>query len=53
VGRNAEELVRKVKAFIHVRNNPTQACPAKWDEGSKTLDLNKAKDMVGKVGDFS
>lgn len=53
VGRNADELLRKVKACIHVRNNPTHACPAKWDEGAKTLDLTKAKDMVGKVADYS
>ncbi len=47
VGRNAVELVRKVKAAIHVRNNPGQVCPAKWDEGSETL--APSLDLVGKI----
>ena len=47
VGRNASELVRKVKAAIHVRNNPGQVCPAKWEEGSETL--APSLDLVGKI----
>ena len=47
VGRNAEELVRKVKAAIHVRNNPGQVCPAKWDEGAETL--APSLELVGKI----
>jgi peroxiredoxin (alkyl hydroperoxide reductase subunit C) len=47
VGRNAAELVRKVKAAIHVRNNPGQVCPAKWDEGAETL--APSLDLVGKI----
>ena len=47
VGRNAKELVRKVKAAIHVRNNPGEVCPAKWEEGSKTL--APSLDLVGKI----
>ena len=47
VGRNAKELVRKVKAAIHVRNNPGQVCPAKWEEGSETL--APSLDLVGKI----
>ena len=49
VGRNAEELLRKLKAFKHVRENPTNVCPAKWQPGKKTL--TPGKDLVGKVGD--
>ena len=49
VGRNADELVRKLKAFIYVRENPAEVCPAKWEAGKKTL--KPGKDIVGKVFD--
>nr|MDT0527105.1 redoxin domain-containing protein [Streptomyces sp. DSM 41633] len=32
IGRNAAELVRKVKAAQYVRNHPGEVCPAKWEE---------------------
>ncbi len=47
VGRNATELVRKIKAAQYVRNNPGQVCPAKWEEGSDTL--APSLDLVGKI----
>jgi len=47
VGRNAAELVRKIKAAQYVRNNPGQVCPAKWEEGSETL--APSLDLVGKI----
>lgn len=47
VGRNAKELVRKLKGFVHVYTNPAEVCPANWDEGDKTL--KPGKDLVGKV----
>lgn len=47
VGRNAEELVRKIKAAIYVREHPGQVCPAKWEEGSATL--APSIDLVGKI----
>ena len=49
VGRNSDELLRKLKAFKYVRENPAQVCPAKWQPGKKTL--TPGKDLVGKVGD--
>ena len=49
VGRNADELLRKLKAFAHVRNNPEQACPAKWDDGQKTL--TPSEKLVGRVAE--
>lgn len=49
VGRNSDELLRRLKAFKHVRENPTHVCPAKWSPGKKTL--TPGKDLVGKVGD--
>jgi NADH-dependent peroxiredoxin subunit C len=47
VGRNAEELVRKLEANVHLMKHPDKACPAKWTKGSKTLKPNST--MVGKV----
>jgi len=47
VGRNAAELVRKVKAAQYVRNHPGEVCPAKWEEGESTL--APSLDLVGKI----
>ena len=47
VGRNAAELVRKIKAAQYVRNHPGEVCPAKWEEGETTL--APSFDLVGKI----
>ena len=47
MGRNATELVRKVKAGVYVRNHPGEVCPAKWEEGEATL--APSIDLVGKI----
>ncbi|AZA13190.1 alkyl hydroperoxide reductase subunit C [Corynebacterium choanae] len=47
VGRNAAELVRKVKAAQYVRNHPGEVCPAKWEEGEDTLE--PSFDLSGKL----
>ena len=47
VGRNAAELVRKIKAAQYVRAHPGQVCPAKWEEGAETL--APSLDLVGKI----
>lgn len=47
VGRNMDELVRKIKAFQYVRENPAEVCPAKWEPGRKTL--KPSEKLVGKV----
>ncbi len=47
VGRNAEELVRKMKANVYLMNHPEEACPAKWEPGKKTL--RPSEDIVGRV----
>jgi peroxiredoxin (alkyl hydroperoxide reductase subunit C) len=47
VGRNANELVRKIRAAQYVRNNPGQVCPAAWEEGAETL--APSLDLVGKI----
>lgn len=45
VGRNATELVRKVKAAVYVREHPDQVCPAHWEQGDETL--NPGIKLVG------
>lgn len=47
VGRNADELVRKMEANVHLAAHPAEACPAKWKPGAKTL--TPSEKMVGKV----
>ena len=47
IGRNATELVRKVKAAQYVRNHPGEVCPAAWEEGEETL--APSLDLVGKI----
>jgi peroxiredoxin (alkyl hydroperoxide reductase subunit C) len=47
VGRNAAELVRKMEANVHLIANPSEACPANWTPGAKTL--RPGKDIVGNV----
>ena len=47
IGRNAEELLRKVKAAQYVASHPGEVCPAKWNEGSATL--TPSFDLVGKI----
>lgn len=37
LGRNSEELLRKIRALQFMRENPGTACPAKWVIWSKTL----------------
>src|SRR5690606_22091351 len=37
IGRNATELIRKVKAAQYVAAHPGEVCPAKWEEGDSTL----------------
>ena len=47
IGRDASDLVRKVKAAQYVRENPGQVCPARWEEGADTLE--PSIDLVGKI----
>jgi peroxiredoxin (alkyl hydroperoxide reductase subunit C) len=47
IGRNATELLRKVKAAQYVAKHPGEVCPAKWEEGQKTL--APSLDLVGKI----
>lgn len=47
VGRNADELLRKIKAAQYVRAHPGEVCPAAWEEGEATL--APSLDLVGKI----
>jgi NADH-dependent peroxiredoxin subunit C len=47
IGRDASELLRKVKAAQYVASHPGEVCPAKWKEGDKTL--APSLDLVGKI----
>ncbi|WP_053368533.1 alkyl hydroperoxide reductase subunit C [Bacillus sp. FJAT-27245] len=47
IGRDASTLINKIKAAQYVRNNPGEVCPAKWEEGAKTL--KPSLDLVGKI----
>ncbi|MCE3403501.1 peroxiredoxin, partial [Staphylococcus aureus] len=46
-GRDASTLAHKIKAAQYVRKNPGEVCPAKWEEGAKTL--QPGLDLVGKI----
>ncbi len=47
IGRDASELMRKLKAAQYVAAHPGQVCPAKWKEGAATL--TPSLDLVGKI----
>nr|WP_287411728.1 redoxin domain-containing protein [Pseudodesulfovibrio sp.] len=47
VGRNADELVRKMEANTYLKDHPAEACPARWTPGEKTL--TPSEKLVGKV----
>lgn len=47
VGRNAEELFRKVQALQFVHEHGDEVCPAKWQPGAETL--KPSLDLVGQL----
>ena len=47
IGRNADELLRKVEAAQFVATHPGDVCPAKWKKGAETL--QPSIDLVGKL----
>lgn len=47
IGRNAEELVRKIQAAQFVAAHDGEVCPAKWTPGAETL--KPGLDLVGKI----
>lgn len=47
VGRNAEELLRRVEALQFVAEHGDEVCPARWKKGAATL--KPGIDLVGKI----
>lgn len=47
IGRNAQEVLRKLQAARFVEENPGLVCPASWKPGGKTL--KPGLDLVGKI----
>ena len=47
IGRDAQELLRKVKAAQYVAAHPGEVCPAAWKEGEETM--APSLDLVGKI----
>src|SRR5262245_41782799 len=48
IGRNMDELLRKLKANVFLKDAPQEVCPAEWkDKGDKTL--KPGPELVGRV----
>lgn len=47
IGRNADELLRKVEAAQFVASHDGEVCPAKWKKGEETL--KPSIDLVDKI----
>ncbi len=47
IGRNADEMIRKIKAAQFIAAHPGEVCPAKWEQGEETL--APSIDLVGKI----
>lgn len=47
IGRNADELLRKVEAAQFVAEHDGEVCPARWKRGAATL--KPSIDLVGKI----
>ena len=47
IGRDANELMRKVEAAQFVATHKDEVCPAKWKKGEATL--KPSIDLVGKI----
>lgn len=47
IGRNSEELLRKLEAAQFVAEHGDQVCPARWKKGASTL--RPGIDLVGKI----
>ncbi|UDG82628.1 alkyl hydroperoxide reductase subunit C [Candidatus Vallotia cooleyia] len=47
IGRDAQELLRKVQAAQYVESHPGEVCPARWKPGAATL--KPSLELVGKL----
>ncbi|MBF0566676.1 MAG: redoxin domain-containing protein [Nitrospirae bacterium] len=48
LGRNFDEVLRKLKANLYLAGHDSEACPAKWQKEGDTT-LKPGADLVGKV----
>ena len=49
LGRDSQQLVHKIQANVHLSAYPTEACPANWRIGQKTL--KPGAKLVGRVSE--
>ena len=47
IARDVKETLRKLKAAVYTAAHPNEVCPAKWNDGDKTL--APSFDLVGKI----
>jgi peroxiredoxin len=47
IARDVKETLRKLKAAQYVAAHPGEVCPAKWNEGARTL--RPSLELVGKI----
>ena len=47
IGRNSEELIRKIQAAKFVAEHKGEVCPMNWEPGAKTL--RPGLGLVGKI----
>lgn len=47
IARDVKETLRKLKAAKYVAEHPGEVCPAKWNEGAKTI--APSLELVGKI----
>jgi peroxiredoxin len=47
IARDVKETLRKLKAAQYTAAHPGEVCPAKWNEGAKTI--TPSLDLVGKI----
>ena len=47
IARDVQETLRKLKAAQYTAAHPNEVCPAKWNEGAKTI--APSIDLVGKI----
>jgi peroxiredoxin (alkyl hydroperoxide reductase subunit C) len=47
IARDVKETLRKLKAAQFVASHPGEVCPAKWQEGAKSI--KPSLDLVGKI----
>ncbi|GIX34999.1 MAG: alkyl hydroperoxide reductase subunit C [Lysobacteraceae bacterium] len=47
IARDMRETLRKLKAAQYVASHPGEVCPAKWNEGAKTI--APSLELVGKI----